>query len=173
MRSHGVPHFPDPSGSGIHIGPGSGIDPSSPAFKAARSVCVKLLPGGGPGNQRPSAQQIEMTLQISECMRQHGVTGFPDPSFNTPSDRADYSIVMDLSGVILAVPNTIDPSSPVFVQAAKTCGFSGPGAWGQPKRVPPLDDRGADARRPIVRQLLGIETRAISAATEELPRFST
>jgi hypothetical protein len=125
MRSHGVPSFPDPSaGGGIHIPAGSGISPFSPSFKAAQSVCSKLLPGGGPGNQHATAKQIEMTRQISECMRQHGVTGFPDPTFTPPSSPAGYSIIEDRGGVILAVPSTINPQSPVFVQAAKTCHFS-------------------------------------------------
>jgi hypothetical protein len=128
MRSHGVPSFPDPSGQGIHIGPGSGIDPYSPAFGAARSACGKLLPGGGPGNQHLTAQQIDVARQLSECMRQHGVTGFPDPSFTQPSSRTGHSLVVDLSGVVLAVPSTIDPSSPVFVQAANACHFPLPGA---------------------------------------------
>jgi hypothetical protein len=128
MRSHGVPSFPDPSGQRIHIGPGSGINPSSPAFRAAQSACRKLLPGGGPGNQHPTAQQIDMARQISECMRQHGVTGFPDPTLTPPSGSAGDSLVLDLSGVVLAVPSTINPSSPAFVQAAKACHFPLPGA---------------------------------------------
>jgi hypothetical protein len=128
MRSHGVPSFPDPSGRGIHIGPGSGIDPSSPAFKAAQSACRRLLPGGGTGNQHATAQQIDMARQISECMRRHGVTGFPDPTFTPPSSPAGHSLIVDLSGVVLAVPSTINPSSPVFVQAANACHFPLPGA---------------------------------------------
>jgi hypothetical protein len=127
MRSHGVPSFPDPSGNGIHIGPNSGVDPSSPAFKAARSACGRLLPGGGPGNQHPTAQQIEMARQLSECMREHGVTGFPDPSLTQPSNPAGRSLVLDMGGVVLAVPSTINPSSPVFTQAAKACHFPVPG----------------------------------------------
>jgi hypothetical protein len=126
MRSHGVPSFPDPSGLGIHIGPGAGIDPSSPAFKSAQVACRKLLPGGGAGSQHPTAQQIGMTRQISACMRLHGVTGFPDPTLTPPSSPADHSLVLDLSGVVLAVPSTINPSSPVFVQAAKACHLPGP-----------------------------------------------
>ena len=128
MRSHGVPSFPDPSGRGIHIGPGSGIDPSSPAFKGAQSACRRLLPGGGPGNQHPTAQQIDMARQISECMRQHGVNGFPDPTLTPPPSRASHSLVLDLNGVVLALPSTVNPSSPVFVQAANACHFPLPGA---------------------------------------------
>jgi hypothetical protein len=50
MRSHGVPNFPDPTfrtgpggggiAIGIHLSPGSGIDPSSPAFQAAQRACA-------------------------------------------------------------------------------------------------------------------------------------
>jgi hypothetical protein len=127
MRSHGVPSFPDPSGQGIHIGPGSGIDPSSPAFKAAQSACGKLLPGGGPGNQHPTAQQVDMTRRLSECMRQHGVTSFPDPTLTPPSSPTRGSLVLDLGGVVLALPSSINPSSPAFVQAAKACHFPLPG----------------------------------------------
>jgi hypothetical protein len=123
MRSHGVPNFPDPSpGGGIQLS--SGMDPSSPAFTTARASCQKLMPGGGPGSQHPSAQAQAQTLKISECMRQHGVSGFPDPTLKPPSSPAGYSIVEDRGGVVLAVPSTIDPGSPVFKRAAATCGFS-------------------------------------------------
>jgi hypothetical protein len=54
MRSHGVPNFPDPTfrtgpGGGIGIGielNASGIDPSSPAFRAAQKIC---MPNGAIG----------------------------------------------------------------------------------------------------------------------------
>ena len=122
MRSHGVPNFPDPSpGGGIHLS--SGMNPSSPAFEAAQASCHKLLPGGGPGAAHPSAQAEAQTLKISECMRQHGVAGFPDPTLLLPSNPAGYSILDDRGGVVLAVPSTINPASPVFEQAAATCGF--------------------------------------------------
>ena len=125
MRTHGVTNFPDPSaGGGIKINVGSGINPFSPAFKVAQTACRKLLPGPLGGNQHPTAQQIASTRQISECMRHHGVTGFPDPTFTPPSSPAGYSIIEDRGGVVLAVPSTINPQSPVFMQAAKVCHFS-------------------------------------------------
>lgn len=125
MRSHGVTGFPDPSaGGGIHIQSGSGINPFSPAFRAAQAACRRLAPFGPGANQHPSAQQIAATRQISECMRSHGVTGFPDPILKPPSSPAGYSILEDRGGVILAVPSTINPQSPVFEAAAKVCHFS-------------------------------------------------
>jgi hypothetical protein len=125
MRSHGVSNFPDPNGSGgIHIAEGSGVNPFSPSFKTARAACAKLLPGGGPGSQHPTAQNIATARQTSECMRRHGITGFPDPALKPPPDPGDYSVLEDRGGVIIAIPNTINPEAPAFIQAAKACGFS-------------------------------------------------
>jgi hypothetical protein len=128
MRTHGVSNFPDPSpGGGIHIAIGSGLNPFSPAFKAAQSACGKLLPGGGPGAQGPpSAQATKQMLTISKCMRAHGVTGFPDPTTSPPSGASGYSQVIGRGGLFLAVPDTINADSPVFKQAAAACKFGPP-----------------------------------------------
>ena len=124
MRSRGVQNFPDPSGGGGFNLNGTGINPQSPAFESAQQRCFKLLPGGGPGAH--PTQAMAQALQISECMRRHGVSGFPDPTLKLPSisNRAQYSIVNDRDGAVLAVPSTINPSSPVFKQAATACGFN-------------------------------------------------
>jgi hypothetical protein len=125
MRAHGVPHFPDPKagGGGIQITVGSGVNPFSPAFKSAQSSCRKLLPGGGPPTGHPSAQAKAQMLQISQCMRRHGITDFPDPTVTPPSRLAGYSAVLGRDGVFLAIPQTVDTRSPAFKQAATTCGF--------------------------------------------------
>jgi hypothetical protein len=129
MRSHGVPNFPDPKagGGGVQITPSSGINPFSPAFKAAQSQCAKLLPGGGPGAHRiPSEDAKRQMLATSECMRAHGVSGFADPTLVPPADPGAYSIAMGRGGVFLAVPRTIDTASPVFRSAARGCRFGAP-----------------------------------------------
>ena len=125
MRSHGVPNFPDPSGSGggIQINASSGINPFSPAFKAAQSDCSKLMPGGGPFRGKPSAQVEAQMLGTSKCMRAHGVTGFPDPTTTQPSGPGNFSLALGHDGLFLVVPKTINPNSPAFEQAAKTCHF--------------------------------------------------
>jgi len=51
MRSHGLPDFPDPTFTGNRIrmairgGPGSDLNPQSPAFQAAQKACQGKLPG--------------------------------------------------------------------------------------------------------------------------------
>jgi hypothetical protein len=55
MRSHGVPNFPDPTeldgGFGFDL-PGSGINPSSPAFSAAEEACSSLAGAPQPKQRR-------------------------------------------------------------------------------------------------------------------------
>jgi hypothetical protein len=132
MRSHGLPNFPDPSTSGgggaIQISPSSGVNPASPAFKSAQASCHKLLPGGGPGSGPPSAQAKAQMLQVSACMRAHGISGFPDPTTSPPSSPAGYSAIMGRGGVFLAIPSSIDTQSPAFNQAAAACKFGPRGA---------------------------------------------
>lgn len=56
MRANGVPAFPDPNGQGGQLGPGSGIDPSSPQFQAAiNGPCLSLAPPGWVGSGKVMA----------------------------------------------------------------------------------------------------------------------
>ncbi len=134
MRSHGVPNFPDPSTSGgsvrFSLKSSSGINPASPAFHAAQTVCGKLLPGGAPGSRQPSAATEAQMLAISECMRTHGVSGFPDPTTTPPSSPAGYSGVLDRNGVSFVIPTTIDLQSPAVQRAATHCHLGGLGQGG-------------------------------------------
>jgi hypothetical protein len=125
MRSNGVPNFPDPGASGA-IRLGAGADPSSPPLRAAQAKCQKLLPGGGlaPGSTtQPSAQTLAHYVKVAQCMRRHGVSGFPDPTSSVPSKGLGASgIVADREGAVFAIPATM-MQSPGFTQAAAACGF--------------------------------------------------
>jgi hypothetical protein len=67
MRSNGVPNFPDPQvqtgpngGVGVRIGgPGSGLNPQSPAFQRAQRQCRPLMGLlGGPKGAPPGATGV-------------------------------------------------------------------------------------------------------------------
>lgn len=132
MRSHGVPKFPDPApgGAGIHIaiGPGSGIDPQSPAFQAAQQACRHLLPGGGPGAGHPTAQARQAMLQTARCMRAHGIPDFPDPTTSPPGrgGTGGPRLVLGRDGLFLALPAGMNPGTPAFRSAAAACHFPVP-----------------------------------------------
>lgn len=124
MRAHGVANFPDPDGHGINLA-GTGINPSSPAFEAAQGTCFKQMPGGGPNSHPATAAQIKQADETAECMRAHGVTGYPDPIISTklPTalNQANYSSISAGGGIIIAIPKSINMQSPAFVKAAKDC----------------------------------------------------
>ena len=130
MRSHGVSNFPDPkvSGNSIQIfGANSGVIVQSPAFRSAQTSCNHLLPGGGPGSGPPSAQAHAQLLQMSQCLRRHGISSFPDPQAGSPpSNPVGYSAIFGHDGYFLAIPSSIDTKSPAFRKAASACRF-GPG----------------------------------------------
>jgi hypothetical protein len=108
MRAHGVP---------MH--PGSRINPSSHSFKAAQAACKKLLPG--------FAHAKAQMLKVSKCMRQHGISGFPNPTLSVPPNSTPARAIAR-AGVILAIPSAINLRSPTFKQAAAVCGFP-PDYW--------------------------------------------
>jgi len=87
MRSNGVSNFPDPNASGQFtidaIANGSGVDTSSAAFSGALSACKHLEPPGFTGSPR-SAQQQAAALKFAQCVRDNGVTDFPDPTPDGP-----------------------------------------------------------------------------------------
>jgi hypothetical protein len=133
MRAHGVSSFPDASTSGggvqLSIGPSSGVNPQAPAFEAAQQSGKHLMPGGGQPSAQASAQAKARLLRTSECMRAHGITGFPDPQTGSPpSNPTGYSAVMGVNGAFIAIPSSINPGSPAFKQAAAACNFGPRGA---------------------------------------------
>jgi hypothetical protein len=124
VRASGVPNFPDPQPhGGFRVG--AGMNPSSPAFKAAQAKCQKLMPGGGgppSSGSPPSAQTMAHLLKVSQCMRKHGVSAFPDPTTSGPSRSGGgpNGVAIDHEGAIFALSATI-MQSPAFKQAEATC----------------------------------------------------
>jgi hypothetical protein len=129
MRAHGVPNFPDPgSGGGISISSGSGINPASPAFQDAQKKCGGG-PGGGPVAGGFSESRKLAMLHLSQCMRRHGFTSFPDPTSGPPSAPPAGNgggLAFGGPGGFISVPGSM-LQSPGFQQAASACGFPEPG----------------------------------------------
>src|SRR5262245_10361328 len=108
MRDNGVSAFPDPDASGTFtieaIANGSSVDTNSATFQQAISACKDLEPAGFTGNQR-SPQQQEYALRFARCVREHGVTDFPDPAIDEPivdTNRIPSSATQDGMGILRA-----------------------------------------------------------------------
>jgi hypothetical protein len=116
MRGNGVSDFPDPNASGQltidGIVNGSGLNPNTPAFQQALRACKSLEPPGFMGTQR-TPQQQEAALKFAQCIRDNGVTDFPDPtpdgplvernripSSNLPGGMSNLHAAMDKCGAI-------------------------------------------------------------------------
>jgi hypothetical protein len=112
MRDHGV-QVAEPGGgpdSSVTIGPGQ-AGAADDKTRAALEACRQYMPNGGT-LAKPNAQQIEQTRRLAQCMRDHGVSKFPDPN----ADGA-----LELSGT------GIDPNDPTFKAANEACKSLRPG----------------------------------------------
>jgi hypothetical protein len=88
MRENGVSEFPDPDASGRltvdGVVNGSSIDPDGPVWQGAIDTCKDLQPPGFTGDGERSSGQQEAALRFAECIRENGVTDFPDPVNGEP-----------------------------------------------------------------------------------------
>ncbi|POM24994.1 hypothetical protein BTM25_36350 [Actinomadura rubteroloni] len=108
MREHGVTGFPDLDANGNSVGtPGpDAVDGKSPVFQAAEKACSALKPGQ---KSRPDMSKYRNDqIKYSKCMRDKGVSNFPDPNA-----KGDLELDPSKSG--------IDPKSEQFKTAEKAC----------------------------------------------------
>lgn len=108
VRSHGVPDFPGPDSSGQipKITSGQQVGVSDSRLNAAQGACQDLWPYQAPPTL--TDQERQDYLNAAACMRSHGITNFPDPTFS--GGRVHFSI-----------PSSIDTTSGQFTQARQTC----------------------------------------------------
>jgi hypothetical protein len=120
MRSHGVPSFPDPhvvantpGHQAIGIHPMSKAFVNTPQFKVAREACKGIMPGPENGNPKEAKEQEHARgrymLAFAQCLRSHGVAGFPDP---TAQGELKPETVRAAG---------VDLQAPSFLVAAKAC----------------------------------------------------
>jgi hypothetical protein len=127
MRANGVTDFPDPQPNGDFEIP-NGANPGSPAFRSAQAKCQKILSGSGPpapGERTdPASHTLTKLLRIAVCMRQHGISQFPDPRTSVPPDPLSLGIteISDFDGAILLFPESLNMQAPAYRQALTACG---------------------------------------------------
>jgi hypothetical protein len=80
IRTHGVPHFPDPDAKGDFV---FGIDVTPAVWRKAVDACKSLEPPGALSGKRSPKQQ-SAALRFAQCIREHGVKDFPDPANGEP-----------------------------------------------------------------------------------------
>jgi hypothetical protein len=89
----------------------NGVSFNAPAFQTARAQCQKYLPTEHASSTQ-TAQQRERGLEFAKCMRSHGVPNFPDPK-----------VISSHGGNEQVYLPGVNPQSPAFEGAAKSCGF--------------------------------------------------
>jgi hypothetical protein len=77
MRDHGVSDFPDPDANGAVNDPQ--LEESSAVVSQAQNACEDLSPEGEPADPGQQAAKAESALAYAQCMRDHGISDFPDP----------------------------------------------------------------------------------------------
>jgi hypothetical protein len=117
MRDNGVPNWADPKfsdGGGVSIDAPEGADPAK--VDAAMKKCKEFLPNGGEP-QKLDPARLEQLRKYAQCMRDHGIANFPDPTEN------GFQINGNTSG--------LDPASPAFQAADKECQKYAPAPAGE------------------------------------------
>jgi hypothetical protein len=112
MRSHGVPDFPDPDGSGqISKREMIQLQVSTARLQAAQRACIHLWPYQ-PATGAEQRQQLTEYLKFARCMRSDGVPGFPDPTVGS-GGRVEFPISVSRDG--------FNPHSPQILAKAYAC----------------------------------------------------
>jgi hypothetical protein len=126
MRANRVPNFPDPQpGGGQLFEMPTGANPAAPAFSAARAKCQKLLTNSGAAGSGPppSDQTLAKLVRIARCMRQHGISDFPDPRTSAPASLPPgIAEITNFDGAVLLFPQTLNTQAPAYRQALAACG---------------------------------------------------
>jgi hypothetical protein len=115
MREHGVnmpdPQFDSNGGGTVRMTEGKNSDPAK--ARAAEQACQHFQDEVKPPpmSEKQQADMRKRALANSKCMRDHGITNFPDPQFDG-SGRVTMRIGKDQG---------IDPNSAKFQAAQNAC----------------------------------------------------
>lgn len=115
IRSNGYPAFPDPLTNGSFPNNGS-LNLSSPQYQTAAHKCRNLQPAPNANQYQAGYQAM---LKYSACMRQNGVSNYPDPVLSNTGVGIPLKIGTG--------PGEVNTSSPQFTSAAGKCRSLQPG----------------------------------------------
>jgi signal transduction histidine kinase len=107
---------------------GPGANQATPLIRSAaglpKHTAGRLPRQAGALPAHPSAATMAHWRRVAQCMREHGVRGFPDPRASTPSGSLRFSEIANRDGAVFVIPTTIDQQSPVFTRASARCQLS-------------------------------------------------
>jgi hypothetical protein len=94
MRSHGVPNFADPNGSGqLPKETPEQLGVSGSRLQTAQNACRHFFANGGLPGQAALQQSWVDFLSFARCMRRHGVPNWPDPTrYPRHPDRPTFDL---------------------------------------------------------------------------------
>jgi hypothetical protein len=130
MRSHGEPSFPSPTSTGtFSLGQ---IDINSTQYQTASQACQNLLPNTA--QFQLSAQQrqaiLDRALKNAECMREHGITNFPDPNPDSIVVRGGGTSIQLGGNGVSGSELHAEMDSPLGLAAIKACAPPGARVFG-------------------------------------------
>jgi hypothetical protein len=108
-RANGMPNLPDPQidSNGRANFPNGTPEPPASVRRACQSIYDRLPASARGDEQRPPADP-QALLRYARCMREHGVTDFPDPdaqgNFRAPTGATN-----------------VNPNNPTFQRALQAC----------------------------------------------------
>jgi hypothetical protein len=108
MRDNGIADFPDPNPDGPTSFSLEGGADEQQKFQAANKACEQFAPGKGGDATEVDQAQLEKFREFSQCMRDHGISAFPDPK-------------TDGGGIQVELGDGLDPDSDAFKSAQDAC----------------------------------------------------
>jgi hypothetical protein len=108
IRKHGVPNYPDPTVNGNSVSSGVNVNSlgvSQSVLQAAQNACKSLSPQNFVPPGANSAQNIAQDRTYAQCIRNHGVPDFPDPTSNG----------------VFNVPASVNVQGSAYQAASKAC----------------------------------------------------
>jgi hypothetical protein len=106
VRGQGLTWYPDPQpDGGLVVHNPDGVDQSKVA--KAEQACQKYYPAGNAAGPIP-AEDLAKIRQVSQCMRDHGFSKYPDPD-------ANGSVTIDSKDL------GVEPDDPAFEKARQEC----------------------------------------------------